>query len=217
MQEGTAAGACLDQLADGAITEVADGREAEEDLLAHGREVDTGSIHIRWHHLDPHRLTVGDVTLHLVGGTGIHREQGRHVGHRMVGLEVGGLVGDSAVGGGMALVEAVLGEHHHLIEQRLGDGGIHAPFAGPTDELVTMLLHLRHFLLAHGPPQQIGFTQGIARQILGNPHDLLLVDHDPVGLLEDRLQLDVGHINRLAAMLAVDELGDQTRIQGPGR
>lgn len=36
VQEGAAAGARLDQLADGAITEVADGRETKEDLLAHG-------------------------------------------------------------------------------------------------------------------------------------------------------------------------------------
>ena len=79
-----------------------------------------------------------------------------------------------------------------------------------------MLLHLRHLLLAHRPPQQIGFAERIAGQILGDPHDLLLVHHDPVGFLQDRLQGRAGEVDRFAAMLAVDEFRDQSGIERTG-
>ena len=104
--EGAIGAAGLQQGANGAITEVAHGGEAEQDPLTHGGEVDPRGVHIGGHHLNAHGVAVGDVALHLVGGAGVHREQGGHVGHRVVGFEVGGLVGHRAVGGGMALVEA---------------------------------------------------------------------------------------------------------------
>ena len=58
-----------------------------------------------------------------------------------------------------------------------------------------VLQHLRHFLFTHGPTQQVRLAQGVARHILGNFHDLLLVDHDTVGLFQDRLQDFVGKVD----------------------
>ena len=116
----------------------------------------------------------------------------------------------------MALVEAVLGEEHHLIEELVGDLGVNAALTRALHKDVSVLLHLRDLFLTHGPAQQVRLAQGIARQILSDLHDLLLVDHDPVGLLQDRLQLGVGEIDRLAAVLAVDEFRDQPRIEGAG-
>ena len=204
----------LQQGADGAIAEVAHGGEAKQDPLTHGGEVDAGGVDIGGHHLNAHGVAVGDVALHLVGGAGVHREQGGHVGHRVVGLEVGGLVSHRAIGGGMALVEAVFGEQHHLLEQRFGDARVNTPLTGTLHEDALVLLHLALFLLAHGAPQQVGFTEGVARQVLGDAHDLLLVDHDSVGLPQDRLQLGVGEVDGFAAVFAVDEFGDQPRIEG---
>ena len=77
-----------------------------------------------------------------------------------------------------------------------------------------MLLHLTFLLLTHGTAEQVRFPQGITSQVLGDLHDLLLVDHDAVGFLQNRLQFHVGEINRFPPMLAVDELWNQTRIQG---
>lgn len=114
----------------------------------------------------------------------------------------------------MALVEAVFGEQHHLLEQPFGHTLIHTPFGGALHEQALVFLHLALFLLPHCPPQQVGLTKGIAGQILGNAHDLLLVDHDSVGFLENRLQARASEIDRFAAVLAVDELGNQPRIQG---
>ena len=87
----------------------------------------------------------------------------------------------------MALVEAIFGKQNHLVKQGIGDAAGHAPLAGTINKQIAMLLHLGHLLFTHGAPQQVGLTEGIAGQILGDPHDLLLVDHDPVGFLEDRL------------------------------
>ena len=116
----------------------------------------------------------------------------------------------------MTLVEAVFGEQHHLLEQGFCHGPINAPLGGAFNEEVLVFFHLAFLLFAHRPPQQVGLTQRIARQILGNAHDLLLINHDPVGFGQDRFELDVGHVDGFTAMLAVDEFGNQARIQGAG-
>ena len=77
-----------------------------------------------------------------------------------------------------------------------------------------MFLHLGHLLLTHRPTQQVGLPQGIARQILRDPHDLLLIHHDSVGFAQNRLKNGVGEINRFPAMFAVDEFGNQPGIEG---
>ena len=113
----------------------------------------------------------------------------------------------------MTLVEAVLSEQHHLLEEGLGHPGINAPFSGALNKNILMLFHLAFLLLAHGPPQQISLAEGIAGQVLGDPHDLLLINHDSIGFPKNRLQLFVGKFNRLTTVLAVDELRNQARIQ----
>ncbi len=131
-------------------------------------------------------------------------------------LQISGLIGDGPIGRGMALVEAVLGEQHHLVEQLIGHLLVNAAFRCPLHEDAAMLLHLSHLLLTHGPTKKIGLSQGIPRQILRDAHDLLLVNHDSVGLAENRLKDLVSEINRLTSMLAVDELGNQSGIQRSG-
>ena len=79
-----------------------------------------------------------------------------------------------------------------------------------------MFLHLTLFLLTHRPPQQVCFAKGIASQFLSDLHDLLLVNHDPVSLLKDRLKLLVGYINYLATVLAINEFRDQACIKRTG-
>ena len=58
-------------------------------------------------------------------------------------------------------------------------------------ELVLLGGHDLGLLLAHGLAQDVGLAQGEAGQGRGDLHDLLLVDHDPVGLLQDRLERGV--------------------------
>ena len=114
----------------------------------------------------------------------------------------------------MAFVEAVLGKQHHLLKQCFGNPGINAPLGCTINKLTLVLLHLTFLLLTHGPAEQVRFTQGITSQVLGDLHDLLLVNHDSVGFLQNWLQFDVGEINRFAPMLAVNKLWNQAGIQG---
>ena len=204
-----------DQLTDRTITKVANGGKAEQDPIAVGGEIGERGIHIRGHHLNPHRIAIGDVALHFVGSSGVHREQGRHVSDRVVRFQVSRLVSNGAIGRGMALVEAVFSEENHLIEQFVGDLFINAALSSTLNEDAAVLLHLGHFFLAHRPPEQIGLTQGVTGQILRDPHDLFLVHHDPVGLGQDRLKNRVGEVDRLPAVLAVDEFGNQASIERP--
>ncbi len=74
----------------------------------------------------------------------------------MIGLEIGGLIGDQRIGRGMRLVEAVAGEFRHLLEDVLGQLAVDAARLGAVDELPALRLHLGLDLLAHGAAQQIG-------------------------------------------------------------
>ncbi len=108
--EGTILAAHFQDAFDGPITEVADGGEAEEDALADGGEVNAGGVDVRGFDLDAHAGAVVDVALDFVLLAAVNGQQGCHVFDGVVGFEVSGLVGDVAVGGGVAFVEAVGGD-----------------------------------------------------------------------------------------------------------
>ncbi len=79
-----------------------------------------------------------------------------------------------------------------------------------------LLGHLRGFLFTHGPAQQVRAPQGVARQHLGDLHDLFLVEDDAVGGLENGRQVGVGVGNLGPAVLAVDEVVHHAGLQGTG-
>ena len=116
----------------------------------------------------------------------------------------------------MALVETVFSKQNHLLKQRLRYSRFDATFRGATNKKSLVFLHLTLFLLTHSPPQQVCFAKGVASQFLSDLHDLLLVNHDPIGLLKDRLKLLVSYINYLPTVLAINEFRDQTCIKRTG-
>ena len=65
---------------------------------------------------DPRDLLAVEVELVLIGA--VHRHRRGEELDRVVGLEIGGLVGEQRVGGGVRLVEAVAGELRDLLEDR---------------------------------------------------------------------------------------------------
>ncbi len=171
--------------------------------------------------LDAHVAAFGRVLGDAVGGGELAIEHRRHEGHRVVGLQVGGLVGQDGVGDAVALVETVAGEGLDLVPQIRGLGARHAAAGGAVDEL---LLHLGHdvgLLLAHGLAQHVRLGHAEAGHLHGDQHHLLLVDDDAVGLLQDRLHLGSG-IGEPLALLALDVLVDHAdqgarpveRVQG---
>ncbi len=108
----------------------------------------------------------------------------------------------------MRFVEAVAGELRHLVEDQLGAAALDPTRRGALDELLALRVHLGLDLLAHRAAQQIGAAQRIAGQHLGDLHDLLLVDHDAVGFLEDLLERRVQVVGRLLAVLDRDVARD---------
>ena len=154
-------------------------------------------VDVRRQHRDAHLAALAACTWrrrrcrrHLGG------QHGGHEGHRVVRLEVGGLVGEHGVGDAVALVEAVAGEGLDVVPQLLGLARVLAARLGAGEELLLLLGHHLELLLAHRLAQHVGLAHGEAGDLDGDLHHLLLVGDDAVGLLQDRLGLgqDVAHL-----------------------
>ena len=65
-------------------------------------------------------------------------------------LEIGGLVGHDGVGGGVRLVEAVVGEFGQQVEDEVGLRLADAALDRARDKALALLVHLGADLLAHG-------------------------------------------------------------------
>ena len=158
-------------------------------------------------HLDAHPAALGEVDRRLVLVVADAGEQRGHVLGRVVGLEVRGPVGDQPVAGGVRLVERVVGERDEDVPQRLDRRVGVAVLLHAVGERHVLLVEDLLLLLAHRPAQQVGRAERVAGELLRDRHDLLLVDDQAVGLVEDlgqRLgQLGVDRHDRLAAVLAV--------------
>ncbi len=137
-----------------------------------------------------------------------------------MGLEPERLVGHQRVGRGVGLVETVTGELLHQVEDVLGQVPVNAIVLAAIEEYRLLLGHFLGFFLAHGTPQHVGAAERIAGHHLGNLHDLLLVQNDPVGGLQDRLQpfvlvIRVWIRQGLATMFPVNEVVHHPRLQRP--
>jgi hypothetical protein len=113
------------------------------------------------------------------------------------------------------LLKSIAGELVDQLEdlRRLGRG--HAAGDGAVDEGLALRVHLRLDLLAHGAAQQIGAAEAVARQRLRDLDDLLLVDHDAEGLLQDAFERRIQVVRLLLAMLAGDVAGDVVHRSRP--
>ena len=115
---------------------------------------------------------------------------------------IGGLIGDQRVGGGVALVEAVIGEALEQFEDRLGLPAFDVALDAAGHEAAALLLHLAADLLSHRATQQVGLAERIAGEDLRRLHHLFLVDDDAEGLAQDRLELGMDVVGLLHAVLA---------------
>ena len=109
-------------------------------------------------------LGLGDELHHRVGVVLVAGEQRREELDRVVALQVGGLVGEQAVRGGVAAVEAVAGELLHQVEDALGDLGVDLLLLGAVEEAGLLLGHDLRLLLAHGAAKEVGLAQAVAGQ-----------------------------------------------------
>ena len=121
----------------------------------------------------------------------------------MVGLQPGRLVGDQAVAVRVRLVEGVVGEGLDDVEEGGADGLAVALAHAPFHELLALDGHDRADLLPARLAQVVGLGQRVAGELLGHAHDRLLVDHEPLGVGQQLLQVGVGVGHRLPAVLPV--------------
>ncbi|VCU09306.1 hypothetical protein RHODGE_RHODGE_02480 [Rhodoplanes serenus] len=179
-----------------------DGGERVEDRVAVDVEVDARAVDRRRRHRDAEPLRLRAEIGELVGVAHVEGHRGGQELDRIVRLEVGGLVRDQRVGGRVALVEAVVGELGQELEDGLGLRGLDPTLDRPLAEQGALLVHLGADLLAHGAAQEVGLAERVAGQHLGDLHHLLLVDDDPEGLAQDRLELGMDVVGALLPVLA---------------
>jgi hypothetical protein len=204
-----------DDRLDRALADVLDGQQAEADGVALDREVEPAGVDVGRQDLDAQAPALGDGRGDLLG---VVAEGGQHAGHVLDGvvrLEVGRLVGDQPVAGGVGLVEAVALERLEGLEDGVDDLRRHAPLGRLADELVLLRAQHRRLLLADGVAQRVRLRAGEAAEGHGRGHDVLLVDEDAVGLGQVRLEqrVQVGH--RFLAVLAPDVGRDVVHRAGP--
>ena len=188
-------------------THVADSAHAEANILAHSLKRFLGLIDIRGQHADAQVTAVGEIDSGLVLLIAHGGQQRGHVLRRVVGLEVGRPEGHQTVAGGVGLVERVgregLDGAPQCVHGLLGVAVVlHA-----APELVVLLRQDFRLLLTHGLTEAICLAGGVVGHLLRDTHDLLLVDDEAVGLIQDLLerllQLRVNRSDFLAAVLAV--------------
>jgi len=126
-----------------------------------------------------------EIDRQLVGEVDIAIHHAGHEFHRVIGLEPGGLVAHHRVGGGVGLVEAVIGEFLQQVKDLVGLAFVHTVGHRARLEFRAFPGHLGGDLLAHGAAQQIGAAKAVARHDLRDLHHLFLIDDDALGLFED--------------------------------
>src|SRR5215510_4410619 len=73
--------------------------------------------------------------------------------------------------------------------------------------------HLLALLLAHRATHEVGFAKCITGKLLRELHYLLLVDDDPVGVVQNLLHLRHEVTHGFLAVVALDELIDHATIE----
>ena len=209
-----------DDLLGGGTADVLDRVQSEADPLLAGIVRDDGEILEAlvdgWGKcLDADLARLGHLDRDAVGIVLVARQECGHELGRIVRLEVGGLVADERVAGGVRPVEAVAGERFDVGEDLFGDLAADAFLLGAVDELDPLLGDELLDLLAHGLAEDVRFAEREAGEVAGDLHDLFLIDGDAVGVAEDGFELRMEVLHDLAAVLAVDEVGDPVHRTRP--
>ena len=155
-----------------------------------------GAVHIRWKEPDIAVAALGDVLGHLVGVVQHRGQQRRHILLGIVALEVRRLIGHHRVGNGVCLVEGVVGEVVNFIidglrgglRNAVGYAALDIPGRVAVEEGFPLPFHVLGLLLGHGAAHHVRLTQRVARQLLKDLDDLLLIDDAAVGARQDGFQ-----------------------------
>ena len=105
----------------------------------------------------------------------------------------------------MSLVEGVPGERFYQVKHLFRQPLVVALIQSPFYEFVSFLLHNSRYLLAHGLANYIRLAQAVSGQGLRNEEHLVLVDNDPVRLLQNVFQPGVRVFSLPLAVFRLDE------------
>ena len=191
---------------EGCATDALDAGESETDGPVRNAEDEFGVVDVGGEDFDAVFSCVVDGSDDLVGVVLIAGHEGGVELGGVVTFEIGGLVGDEGVGGGVAFVEAVFGESGDEVKDVAGLFFVDAVFDASLDEDESLLVHLLDFLFSHGAAHDVGAAEGVSGHDLCGLHDLLLVDEDAVCFFEDIFEEGVGVFDVAKFIFAVDEL-----------
>src|SRR5258708_758263 len=163
-----------------------------------------------------HLAALVDVFHHVVRVARLRGQQRGHKLHRMVRLEVGGLIRQQGIGRGVRFVEAVAGELLHQVKE-FGDLLLRmAVLHAALHKALGLLGHYLRIFFAHGAAQQVGFAEREARQGVGDLHDLLLIDDHAQRFFEDDFQFRQFVLNFASSPLTLDEVVNHAALDRAG-
>ena len=105
----------------------------------------------------------------------------------------------------MGLVEGVAGEGLYQVPDLLGQLHGKALALGALQEPLPLLAHQLGDFLTHGLAHDVRLAQGVSGEGLKDEQDLVLIDDDAIGLLQEVLEAGVGVLDGGPAMLGVYE------------
>ena len=186
--------------------EALDASEAEADVsLSVDGEGGVRLIDVRIENLDAALLAVIHDFLDLVHLREVVAQVSRLELGRIVSLEPARLVTDPGVAGGVGLVEGVLRELLPVLPDFVESLFRVTVLHPARHELFFQGVKDVNLLLSHSLSQFVGLTFGEVRQFLRKKHDLLLIDRDSVGILEELLHLRKVIFHGLLPLLSGDE------------
>ena len=159
--------------------------------LLRRRKTPVALVDIRREHRNPHLTTAIDILRHLSRVIDDRRHKRRHKLDRIIIFEICGLVSDHRIRRRMGFVKRVLREIDHgivdLVRRLLADAvrntSPDALLLISINKIMTLRVDDILLLLAHCAPDIIRLSHRIARKILYDLHDLLLIDDTAVSRL----------------------------------
>ncbi|GFI54361.1 hypothetical protein IMSAGC022_00975 [Alistipes sp.] len=206
--ELAAALALLDDRLRGGIAHTLDRGQTEAHVAGLvGRKVAHRLVDVGAEHAYAHVLALVHVCRDLLDVVKVATQHGSHILRGVVRFEVGRLVCDPRVARSVRFVEGIRGEllpvGPYLLQHLL----VVAVGLASRDEFRFQLVQLRLDLLTHCLSQRVRLAAREAAQQSRQKHDLLLIYRNAVGIFEILLHFGYVVHDRLAAVLAVDEVG----------
>ena len=208
--------AFFDNGIDQAAAHALDSVQAKADQFAVRRKAAAGDIDVRLLYLDAKALTFGGIFNDLGGVIQHAGQQGRHKLMGIMAFQVCRLERHIGIAGGVGFVEGVGRKADHIIidlichifRHTVGNAArtLFAGFPAAMHKMLSLGLHDLELFLAHGAAHIISLPEAEAGQLAADLHDLLLIDYNTVGDIDN-----VSHLGRLirhlGGVLAVAQIG----------